>query len=321
MLARRRYLAASTAIALSATTLSLAGCDFSEVETTAVEVKAANADENSPALAQAGDGSEPYQYIPKKKPSGDPAITEVKPIVVPNQGDQKYTYPPQGKTPEVSADITVYSDKSFEFNGKFEEFRSDGKTPHAVGTFKNDHRDGKWTYYHPNGKVAKEVIYVDGKLNGSWTHFGEDGSKNLDATYKDGKRDGVWTNYAPPDKDGKQVVAQTTQYVDGLNDGPQVQYYPNGQKRLERFYKANRQVGKQTIWYEKGGKYSEANYENGLPHGMATMWDESGKVLTQREFRNGKLVRNQDDDKKTTPVKPAAGTPDAVNPVPAPQAK
>lgn len=320
MLARRRYLAASTVMALTATTLALAGCDSGEVTTTAVEVKSAGADDKTTALAQVGDGTEPYQYIPKKKASGDPSITEVKPIVVPNQGDQKYTYPPQGKTPEVSADITVYSDKSFEFNGKFEEFRSDGKTPHAVGAFKNDHRDGKWTYYHPNGKVAKEVVYVDGRLNGTWTHFGEDGSKNLEATYKDGKRDGIWTNYAPPDKDGKQAVTQTTQYVDGVSDGPQVQYYPNGQKRLERFYKANRQVGKQTIWYEKGGKYSEANYENGLLHGMVTMWDESGKVLTQREYRNGKPLRNPD-DKQAVPTKTDAAKPDPANPVPAPQPK
>jgi antitoxin component YwqK of YwqJK toxin-antitoxin module len=314
MVARRSRLAAWTAMALAATVLPVAGCGSASDSTTETENNpAAAADAKTTTVAQVGDGTEHYQYIPKKKPTDESGLTEVKPIVA---GSQKYTYPPQSKTPEVSADITVFSDKSIKFNGDFREFRSDGKTPHAVGAFKNDHRDGKWTYYHPNGKVAKEVTYVDGRLNGSWTHFAESGAKILDATYKNGVRDGTWTHYSTPEKEGdKQYITQTTQYVGGTVDGAQINFYPDGKKQLERFYKANRQIGKQTMWYASGAKASEANLEDGQLNGMVTRWDENGKVLMQVEYRKNKPVPKQNDEKpaaaKTESAKPAEAAPAA----------
>lgn len=249
------------------------------------------------AVAQLGDGTEFYQYVPKEKKQAATGLTEVKAERV---GKHKYTYPPESSAPEVIADATLYSDKSFVLDGKYEEYRSDGKTPHAVGQFKNNHRDGKWTYYHPNGKVAKEVNYVDGLLDGSWSHFVEDGSKTLDATYKRGKRHGTWTNYAKSDESGKQAVTQTMQFTDGLLDGPFIQYYPSGQKRIERNYKAGKQHGKQTIYYQSGAKYSEANYDENVLQGMVTIWDEKGNVVKQREYRNGAPVRMADDDATAT---------------------
>ncbi len=272
---------------MAAAMLVMAGCGMFGESTGEGDEDASTNGDNA-AVAQLGDGTEHYQYVPKKKKRADTGLTDVKPIKV---GNQKYTYPSQSDAPEVIADAMIYSDKSFVLDGKFEEYRSDGKTPHAVGEFKNDHRHGKWIYYHPNGKVAKEMNYVDGLLEGAWTHFGENGEKNLDATYKNGKRHGTWTNYATPDEDGKQVIAQTMQFTDGRLDGPSIQFYPSAKKRVERNYKAGQQHGKQIIYYESGQKYSEANYEENVLQGMVTIWDEKGSVVKQREYRNGTPLR------------------------------
>jgi antitoxin component YwqK of YwqJK toxin-antitoxin module len=274
------------------TVLTIAGCGSVDESTAESDGEASG--ESAKAVAQVGDGTEFYQYVPKKKK----AQVEDQPPPQVFSRDQKYTYPHDSKTPEVIADMIVYSDKSIAFDGAYEEFRSDGKTRHAVGAFKNDHRDGKWTYYHPNGTVAKEVNYVDGRLDGSWTHFAEDGSKQLDATYKNGKRHGTWTNYGPRDKDGKQAVAQTMQFTDGQIDGAIVQYHTNGQKRAERRFEKGVAHGVQTQWYEDGKKYFEATFEKGKQHGIETIWDPQGNVVKRREFRDGTPLVTADADAK-----------------------
>jgi antitoxin component YwqK of YwqJK toxin-antitoxin module len=281
--------------------LTFAGCGSTEESTTDAEGEKTS-DTSVTAVAKAGDGSEFYQYIPKKKKT-DEAPNVSPPI---KSREQKYTFPQDSKTPEVIADVEIWSDNSIKFNGAFEEFRSDGKTKHAVGSFKNDHRDGKWTYYHPNGTVAKEVIYIDGHLDGSWTHFAEDGTKQLDAIYKNGKRQGTWTHYGPKDKDGKQPVTQTMQFTDGLVDGEIVQYYTNGQKRSERRFQKGIPHGVQTQWYEDGKKYFEATFEKGKQNGSETIWDAKGNVVKRREFRDGApLVTADQDAKKSDDAKKA----------------
>ncbi|MEX2185643.1 MAG: toxin-antitoxin system YwqK family antitoxin [Pirellulales bacterium] len=276
--------------------LALAGCGSGSESSTEGEA-AASGDEQKAAVAQLGDGTEPYHYIAPKKKQANSGLVEVKPI---KAGEQKFTYPPQSSTPEVVADITVFSDKSFVFDGKFEEFRSDGKTPHAVGEFKDDHREGKWIYYHPNGKVAKEVHYVNGLLDGEWTHYNEDGTKTLEAAYKNGKRHGTWTNYAPPGEDGKQPVVQTSQFVDGLFDGPTIQFYSDGKKRLEQNFKAGLPQGTKAQWFASGAKFYEADFDKGKKNGMETYWDEQGKVLRKREFHDGAPVRPAADASSAT---------------------
>lgn len=258
------------------------------------------------AVAQVtGDGTEFYQYVPKKKNKPtNPEIIDVKPAKV---GEQKFTYPLNSPAPEVILDATVFSDKSMVFDGAFQEFRSDGKTRHAIGSFKNDHRDGKWTYFHPNGKVAKEVNYVDGRLDGSWTHFDENGVKLLDATYKNGKRHGTWTHYGPADKDGKQGVTQTMQFTDGVLDGSFVQYYANSQKRVEQRFVKGVPEGVQTQWYQDGTKYVEKSFVGGKQNGIETIWDAKGNIVKRREFRDGAPLRTTEEGKtseaaKTTPA-------------------
>jgi antitoxin component YwqK of YwqJK toxin-antitoxin module len=285
--------------------LAIAGCGSAD-DATSESSGEDSGDGSGSAVAQLGDGTEFYQYAPKqKKPTANPGITEVKPIKV---ADQKFTYPPQSTAPEVIADVEVFSDKSLIFDGQFQEYRSDGKTPHAVGVFKQDRRDGKWTYYHPNGKVAKEVNYVDGRLDGSWTHFNEDGAKMLDATYKNGKRHGTWTQYGAKSEDGKQSVVQTTQYTDGLINGSFVQYYANGQKRVEQRFEMGLPEGTQTQWYQDGTKYVEKTFVKGKQNGTETIWNPKGEVVKQREFRDGApLLSARGDAAKSGKAKPETG--------------
>lgn len=77
---------------------------------------------------------------------------------------------------------------------------SDAGTPEGGGYEVNGKPDGKWTYYHNNGKLAGEVIYSKGKIT-SCNYFNEDGSPqpdtakaNSSARFKKGGDRG-WASY------------------------------------------------------------------------------------------------------------------------------
>ena len=70
-------------------------------------------------------------------------------------------------------------------------------------------------------------------------------------------------------------------------DGPVVEYYENGQKKIEGHYKNGEQDGLWTQWYENGQKKSEVNFTNNLQQGLWTMWHENGQKKEEGHFING----------------------------------
>jgi hypothetical protein len=71
------------------------------------------------------------------------------------------------------------------------------------GTWKNDLRDGEWTYWNENGSKRKSGPFVAGKPNGVWTVWGDDGKERKEGELRDGKRVGVWRSF---DSEGKEIA-------------------------------------------------------------------------------------------------------------------
>ena len=59
-------------------------------------------------------------------------------------------------------------------------------------------------------------------------------------------------------------------------DGPYVNYYESGKKRLSGHFKNGRPDGPMTNWYENGRKRSEARYKNGNLV-SASVWKPDGQ--------------------------------------------
>lgn len=70
------------------------------------------------------------------------------------------------------------------------------------GTFKENHRDGKWTYWYSNGKPWSEGYFKDGKADGQRITYYENGQVYYRGLYKDDKRVGKWQFY---DEAGKLI--------------------------------------------------------------------------------------------------------------------
>ena len=60
--------------------------------------------------------------------------------------------------------------------------------------------------------------------------------------------------------------------------GTKSEFYPDGQKRAEMYYKNGRRFGISNAWHENGQKWARADFKNGLPEGRSIIWYESGLV-------------------------------------------
>jgi antitoxin component YwqK of YwqJK toxin-antitoxin module len=63
------------------------------------------------------------------------------------------------------------------------------------GEYKNDQRNGKWTYFYENGKIWSEGFFVDDINDGKRTTYFENGQIRYQGSYKMGDRIGKWQFY------------------------------------------------------------------------------------------------------------------------------
>lgn len=134
------------------------------------------------------------------------------------------------------------------------------------------------------------------RIEGLWTKKGEINSFTGDfiETYENGKTKG------------------TGSFVNGQLEGLRIQYFENGQKRTEKFYKAsfphgkakefyengtlkqmgefvdNKENGIWIIYYETGEKHVESTFVNGVQQGDYMEYSKDGKLIVKYYFVNGK---------------------------------
>ena len=126
---------------------------------------------------------------------------------------------------------SIIIEKEFYANNKLEgeaqSFYANGKKK-SSGTFKNDYRDGKWLWYHPDGELKLEETYISGKVLGDIKGFFPDGS-----------------------------VERNISLVNG--NGDFIQYYDNGiVKAKGQFYDYS--ATGEWFFYDKNGNLVTVNY-------------------------------------------------------------
>ena len=71
-----------------------------------------------------------------------------------------------------------------------------------------------------------------------------------------------------------------------------IDYYDNGQKKWERYYKDTQLIGTVTWWYESGQKRQQLNYKDGKQHGSSIWWNENGKEVYRKTYEDGEEVKD-----------------------------
>jgi antitoxin component YwqK of YwqJK toxin-antitoxin module len=221
----------------------------------------------------------PPIYLEEQEAPPPPTEVETRTVT------EKY---PESDQVRFERSVVKYSDDTVRSDGVAKEFYKDG-TPYYEGQFKGGYPSGQWVYYHPNGKVAKKVTYVDGLPDGEVLSFSPDEKPIATRSYKAGKRDGKWLTYA---EDGKTTTRLET-YSGGLPSGPWVAYYSDGQVRQESTFKDGKLDGVAREYSADGAKRAEAEFKAGLREGKTTIWQSDGKVV-ERLFKEGRMVESAD---------------------------
>ena len=123
----------------------------------------------------------------------------------------------------------------------------------SSGSHKAGELDGLWTYYHPNGKVARETFFNKGAKEGEEKSYHMNGEVSSISYYKNNELEGRSVHYSP-----EGVLVFEAEYKEGQRNGIFNKYYVDGKPRLLQTYKDDQL------------------------HGLKTMYDQAGKMTTQK---------------------------------------
>ncbi len=76
----------------------------------------------------------------------------------------------------------------------------------------------------------------------------------------------------------------------GLRHGPDIQWYANGQRFVERHYRHGMEWGIHKAWYEDGSVRSLKSFEGGQAHGEFFEWHSNGQPSQFIVYDHGKEI-------------------------------
>jgi antitoxin component YwqK of YwqJK toxin-antitoxin module len=132
--------------------------------------------------------------------------------------------------------------------------------PTVIKTFNENDRSAHVQYFTIKGKLVSE-----GKMIG-----------------KD--RIGEWVYYH---KSSDQVMTKEY-YKNGKLDGMKVTYYTNDQITEETEYKDGLKNGKDNFYSPEGVQIKKLIYKNGFLHGPAYYYDSNGSIILEGNYKDGK---------------------------------
>jgi antitoxin component YwqK of YwqJK toxin-antitoxin module len=79
----------------------------------------------------------------------------------------------------------------------------------------------------------------------------------------------------------KKALILEENYSQGLKNGKQKSFYPNGSKKAEENFLAGVKHGEQLSWHENGELEKKAFYDQGAPQGIWTSWYRNGNKRSE----------------------------------------
>ena len=84
-----------------------------------------------------------------------------------------------------------------------------------------------------------------------------------------------------------KTLHQTTQYINGKEDGCQLIFYPDKILSEKRFYRKGEKDSVNMGWWQNGNKRFEYHFKNGTYNGDFLEWYKSGQLLKHIHYTNG----------------------------------
>ena len=71
--------------------------------------------------------------------------------------------------------------------------------------------------------------------------------------------------------------------------GKAFEFYDNGQKEFEQYYKEGKRDGLSVWWWRNGQKQIEQNFKDGILDGLQVQWHRNGQKAVEGNFKDGKM--------------------------------
>lgn len=185
-------------------------------------------------------------------------------------------------------DSTIMYDGFFKNDkpiGEFRRYTEDGKLKSLM-----IHKEGvdevRVTFFHPNGFIAAEGVYINQKKEGKWRLYSQRTDKYLicEEFYKNDLRNGLSTKFY---KDGK--TAETISYVDDVKQGEWLQYYVTGKLCIRGNYIDGKLHGTFDVLYANGLPEYKGQYTNDVRDGLWLVYNEDGSLEHEMVYKLGAL--------------------------------
>ncbi len=151
-----------------------------------------------------------------------------------------------------------------------------------------DIREGLSLSYHPDGKMAIEAPYKNGKLDGVFKSYFANGKLWQTIGYRNGIEEGISTTYFDNGtKKSKEV------YRGGILDGLTEEWDDQGKLRRKLPYMRGQLHGVAKVFDDLGGLKEEMTFDKGLREGPYRRYNRGVKVL-EAEFQQNRCVKNCD---------------------------
>lgn len=85
-------------------------------------------------------------------------------------------------------------------------------------------------------------------------------------------------------------LSRITVLWEGKRYGPEILWYGNGQRFVERHFNAGLEVGRHLEWFPDGRVRSLKSFENGLPSGEFFEWHPNGQLAQYIKYDNGREI-------------------------------
>lgn len=87
-----------------------------------------------------------------------------------------------------------------------------------------------------------------------------------------------------------RLPAKLAFFRSGKRQGPEIHWYRNGQRWMERHYDEGLEVGTHKVWYPDGAVKSLKQFSQGMPHGDFLDWHSNGVPALFIHYEKGTEV-------------------------------
>lgn len=197
--------------------------------------------------------------------------------------------------------------------GYWEKTFPNGKLMYK-GYFKDGEPVGKMYRYFDTGELKAIMLYKENSPKVYTRFYYDDGELAGEGMYNDSRKDSLWTYYSFY----SAAITSTENYVDGIKQGLEKKYYPNGQVseeiewnnntrdgvwnqyfddgtiKLKSFYSNNKVTGPYTFYWPNGNLYIKGQFVDNKRNGKWFFYTDEGKLKSEIDYHYGK-AENEDE--------------------------